>query len=128
MAVRTLVLVLIAGATILAAQQPVPLDSVQARRDSLTRPPARLQEITVTAAPARREEPRGSVTVPPELIQQTPAVPYPEGEDQLRLTLKTAAATYMKTLGLYFPLVDADSAVRRLHWGETVLPLRLRAR
>jgi len=34
----------------------------------------------------------------------------------------------METLGFYFPMVDADSALLYLHWGETVVPVRLRAR
>jgi hypothetical protein len=34
----------------------------------------------------------------------------------------------METLGFYFPLVDADSAVLDVHWGTTVLPIRIRAR
>jgi hypothetical protein len=34
----------------------------------------------------------------------------------------------METLGFYFPMVDADSALLHLHWGETVVPLRVRAR
>jgi Protein of unknown function (DUF2911) len=54
--------------------------------------------------------------------------PYPEGKDALRLSVKSETGSYMETLGFYFPMVDADSAVLRLHWGETVLPLRLRAR
>lgn len=55
-------------------------------------------------------------------------VPYPEGRDALRLTLRPGQGEYMETLGFYLPLVDADSAVLRLHWGETVIPIRLRMR
>jgi hypothetical protein len=54
-------------------------------------------------------------------------VPYPEGQDQLRVTLGTGSAPHMETLAFYFPVVDGDSAVLHLHWGETVLPIRLRA-
>lgn len=54
--------------------------------------------------------------------------PYPEGKDALRLSVPTDSGPHMETLAFYFPMVDADSAVLRLHWGETVLPLRLRAR
>lgn len=55
-------------------------------------------------------------------------VPYPEGKDQLRLSLESRTGPYMETLGFYFPMVDADSALMQLHWGETVLPIHLRAR
>jgi hypothetical protein len=54
-------------------------------------------------------------------------VPYPEGRDELRLSLGAQTGPHMETLGFYFPLVDADSALLHLHWGETVLPVRLRA-
>ncbi|MGH7526738.1 MAG: DUF2911 domain-containing protein [Gemmatimonadales bacterium] len=54
-------------------------------------------------------------------------VPYPEGRDALRLPLTPRAGPHMETLGFYFPLVDADSALLYLHWGETVLPIRLKA-
>jgi hypothetical protein len=54
--------------------------------------------------------------------------PYPEGKDALRLTLTPRTGAYMETLGFYFPMVDADSALLYLHWGETVAPVRLRAR
>ena len=60
MVVRLFVLALSAGALPLWAQQPAPADSMPAHRDSLVRRPAQLQEITVTAAPARREEARSA--------------------------------------------------------------------
>jgi hypothetical protein len=54
--------------------------------------------------------------------------PYPAGQDALRVSLRPETGPHMETLGFYFPMVDADSAVLHLHWGETVLPVRLRAR
>ncbi len=54
--------------------------------------------------------------------------PYPEGRDALRLSLPPRAGDHMETLGFYFPMVDADSALLYLHWGETVVPIRLRGR
>jgi hypothetical protein len=54
--------------------------------------------------------------------------PYPEGRDALRLPVTPQTGPYMETLGFYFPMVDADSALLHLHWGETVVPLRVRAR
>lgn len=54
--------------------------------------------------------------------------PYPEGRDALRIPLAPRSGTFMETLGFYFPMVEADSALLYLHWGETVLPIRLRTR
>jgi outer membrane receptor protein involved in Fe transport len=55
------------------AQQPAHADSTRHRSDSLTRPPARLQEVTVTATPTRREEPVSSTVVGPAEIRRAPA-------------------------------------------------------
>lgn len=52
--------------------------------------------------------------------------PYPEGKDALRLRVTPRAGPHMETLGYYFPMVDADSALLHLHWGETVVPIRMR--
>lgn len=52
---------------------------------------------------------------------------YDESQDALRVQARPLTAASMETLGFYFPLVDGDSAVLHLHWGTTVLPLRLRA-
>ena len=53
--------------------------------------------------------------------------PYPGGKDALRLSLRPETGPHMETLGFYFPMVDADSALLYLHWGETVVPIRMRA-
>jgi Protein of unknown function (DUF2911) len=53
--------------------------------------------------------------------------PYPAGKDALRVSVTPESGPHMETLGFYFPVVDADSAVLHLHWGTTVIPLRLRA-
>jgi uncharacterized protein YndB with AHSA1/START domain len=54
--------------------------------------------------------------------------PYPgEGFDALRLTVKPERGEHMETLAFYFPVVQQDSALLRLHWGETIVPLRIRA-
>lgn len=55
-------------------------------------------------------------------------VPYPQGRDELRVTLHAGAGPHMEALGFYFPVVDGDSALLHLHWGETLLPIRMRAR
>ena len=60
----------------LAAQQPGP-DSLHQHGDSLTRAPQRMQEITVTATPARRDEPSTSTTVTAAEFLRAPAIdPY----------------------------------------------------
>lgn len=53
---------------------------------------------------------------------------YPgDSLDALRLTVAAETGAYMETLAYYFPMVDADSAVLRLHWGNVVVPMRIRA-
>jgi hypothetical protein len=54
--------------------------------------------------------------------------PYPEGRDAIRFPVTPTAGQYVETLAFYFPLVDADSALLYLHWGKTVVPIRLDAR
>ncbi len=78
----TFVLALVSVPSVLRGQQPV-RDSLHQHGDTLSHPPARLEEITVTAAPARREEPASAVSVSPSVIRRTPAIdPY----DLLRQT------------------------------------------
>ncbi|MBW3627962.1 MAG: DUF2911 domain-containing protein [Gemmatimonadetes bacterium] len=55
-------------------------------------------------------------------------VPYPEGEDALRLRVRPQTGPHMESLGFYFPMADADSATLVLHWAETMIPLPLRVR
>ena len=55
--------------------------------------------------------------------------PYPgEDHDVLRVTVTPEHGEPMETLAWYFPVVAADSAVLRLHWGETIVPIRIRTR
>lgn len=56
-----------------------------------------------------------------------PHTPYPKGQDVLRLRLSPVRGEQMETLGFYFPMVDGDSATLRMHWGETILPISVRA-
>ncbi|MEO8294531.1 MAG: TonB-dependent receptor, partial [Gemmatimonadota bacterium] len=73
-------LLLILGLPVtLSAQQ----DSLHQHGDSLNRRPIEVQEITVTATRARREEPTSVVSVSPSVIQQTHAL---DTYDLLRLT------------------------------------------
>ena len=54
-------------------------------------------------------------------------IPYPgEAQDVLRLEVKPERGEHMDALAFYFPVVAPDSAVLRLHWGETILPVRIR--
>ena len=53
--------------------------------------------------------------------------PYPGAEhDVLRVDITPERGAHMETLAYYFPVVARDSAVLRMHWGETILPVRLR--
>lgn len=53
---------------------------------------------------------------------------YPRDSDVLRVHATPRAADHMETLGFYFPMVDADSAVLNLHWGRIVVPIPIRSR
>lgn len=54
--------------------------------------------------------------------------PYPgEADDALRFEVQTERGAHMETLAFYFPVVDRDRAVLRLHWAETMVPLEIRA-
>lgn len=52
---------------------------------------------------------------------------YPAGHDVLRVQARPAKGEYVETLLFDFPMVDADSARLELRWGDTVVPLLLRA-
>ena len=55
--------------------------------------------------------------------------PYPgEEKDALRFSVRPQRGEHMETLAFYFPVVDGRDAVLRLHWGETVIPISIRAR
>jgi hypothetical protein len=53
--------------------------------------------------------------------------PYPgEARDALRLSVRPEQGAHMEVLAFYFPVVAPDSATLRLHWGTTIVPLRIR--
>lgn len=55
-------------------------------------------------------------------------IPYPGAQhDALRVTVKPDSGAHMEVLAYYFPVVTPDSTVLRLHWGETIVPVRIRA-
>jgi hypothetical protein len=55
--------------------------------------------------------------------------PYPgEATDVLRVDVTPERGAHMEALAYYFTFVARDSTVLRLHWGETVIPMRIRVR
>jgi hypothetical protein len=53
--------------------------------------------------------------------------PYPgEAKDVLRVEIVPEKGAHMESMAFYFPAVARDSTVLRLHWGETILPMRIR--
>ncbi|MGQ0643294.1 MAG: DUF2911 domain-containing protein [Gemmatimonadaceae bacterium] len=54
--------------------------------------------------------------------------PYPgEAHDALRLEIAPERGAHMETLAIYFPVVLRDDAVLRIHWGETMVPIKITA-
>lgn len=54
--------------------------------------------------------------------------PYPGPErDILRVNVTPGRSAHMETLGIYFPFVLRDSATLQIHWGDTVVPIRVNA-
>ncbi|MGQ0646481.1 MAG: DUF2911 domain-containing protein [Gemmatimonadaceae bacterium] len=53
--------------------------------------------------------------------------PYPgEASDVLRVEIAPERGGHMESLAYYFSAVARDSTVLRLHWGETIIPMRIR--
>jgi len=54
--------------------------------------------------------------------------PYPgPSEDVLRVDVAPVSASHVESLTIDFPLVLRDSAVMRIYWGETAVPVQLKA-
>lgn len=54
--------------------------------------------------------------------------PYPgASSDALRVEVMPERGGHMETLAFYFPVVLRDEAVMRIHWGETMVPVRIKA-
>lgn len=54
--------------------------------------------------------------------------PYPgEATDVLRVDVMPEHVSHMESMAIYFPAVQRDSAVMRIHWGETAVPVRIKA-
>jgi len=54
--------------------------------------------------------------------------PYPgAASDLLRVDVTPERGSHMETLAFYFPVVLRDEAVMRIHWGEMIVPVRIKA-
>ena len=54
--------------------------------------------------------------------------PYPgEEHDALRVDVTPERGAHMETMALYFPVVQRDEAVLRIHWGESIVPVKIKA-
>ncbi|MEO5588081.1 MAG: DUF2911 domain-containing protein [Gemmatimonadaceae bacterium] len=54
--------------------------------------------------------------------------PYPgAGFDALRVNIPVVTGEHIESLGFYFSMVIREEAVLRLHWGTTILPIRISA-
>lgn len=54
--------------------------------------------------------------------------PYPgEDSDVLRVEIAPERGEHMETLAIYFPVVLRDDATLRVHWGDMILPVRIKA-
>ena len=53
--------------------------------------------------------------------------PYPgDSLDALRVRVTPQTGQHMEVLAFYFPVVGPDSATLNLHWGTTVVPIRIK--
>jgi hypothetical protein len=50
---------------------------------------------------------------------------YPAGQDALRIEVTPKTGSHMETLLFYFPVVDGRKAELVLHWGTTIVPMRI---
>lgn len=54
--------------------------------------------------------------------------PYPRAtQDALRVDVSPQPASHLETMAIYFPTVLRDSALMRIHWGETSVDVRINA-
>lgn len=47
--------------------------------------------------------------------------------DSLRLEVPPESGMPMESLAIYFPVVLRDTTVLHIHWGTTILPVRIKA-
>jgi len=54
--------------------------------------------------------------------------PYPgDSTTAFRVDVMPERGSHMETLAFYFPVVLRDEAVMRIHWGEMMVPLKIKA-
>jgi hypothetical protein len=54
--------------------------------------------------------------------------PYPGGaDDVLRVDVTPESVSHVETMVIYFPNTLRDDAVMRIHWGQTAVPIRIKA-
>ena len=54
--------------------------------------------------------------------------PYPgENQDALRFDVQPETGAHMEALAIYFPEVNREDAVMRIHWGDRIVPIRIKA-
>ena len=51
--------------------------------------------------------------------------PPSSSDEQLRLTIKPVVGAHMETLAFEFPVITRDGATLDMHWGTTVVPMRI---
>jgi hypothetical protein len=52
-------------------------------------------------------------------------LPYPQGRDVLRVEATPREGAHMELLTFYFPTVDGLAGELVMHWGTTVVPMRI---
>ena len=53
---------------------------------------------------------------------------YPgAGQDALRVDVSPQRVSHLESMAIYFPMVLRDSALMRIHWGETSVDVRINA-
>ena len=50
-------------------------------------------------------------------------IPYPEGQDALRVDVVPETGAFEETLAFEFPVAESDHAILALHWGTTVISI-----
>lgn len=54
--------------------------------------------------------------------------PYPGAQfDVLRIEITAESGAHMESLAYYFPEVIRDTAILRIHWGTTIIPIHIQA-
>ena len=54
--------------------------------------------------------------------------PYPGvANDAYRIDVSPETGSHMESMAIYFPVGLRDTAIMRIHWGETIVPIRVTA-